>query len=62
MQTLRRFIHRLVAETETFRNASAPEFCAQLDESVHRFLRIHVDFATGGRVIGANRQQRVSIL
>src|ERR1700757_1914813 len=32
--------------------------CVQFQESLHRFLRVHVDFAPTRRIIGADWEQR----
>jgi len=57
-QAGRRFIQRFVAETKTSVMHRHERIRAQLEESLHRFLRIHVHFAPGGRVIGSDREQR----
>ena len=33
-------------------------FRAELEKGLHRFLRIHVHFASARRVVGADRQER----
>ena len=33
-------------------------FRAKFFKGLHRFLRIHVHFAAGGRVVGADRKER----
>ena len=57
-QTHRRFVERFVAETKSSVMHRHQRFRTQFVEGFDRFLGIHVDFATGRRVVSADRQKR----
>src|SRR5437762_3459230 len=57
-QTRRRFVERFVAEAKTAVMHRHESFRLQLEESLDRFLWIHVNLAAGGRIVSANGQER----
>ena len=60
-QAHRRFIKRLVSQTERSVMHRHQRFCTQLVKRFDCFFRIHVNFAPRRRVVGADRKSATSI-
>ena len=57
-QTRGRFVQRFVTEAKSSVMHRDQSLGLEFDECLHRLLWIHMNFATSGRVVSADRKQR----